>query len=66
MTHISVCSVRIEGSVTHQTLEFTDEKTVENLSGLVTVANILESLGGILAGNVEHDLLTTAKSILVS
>ena len=66
MIHVSGCSVEIEGSATHQTLKLTDEETVEDLSGLVTVANILESLGGILTGNVEHYLLTTAKSMLVS
>lgn len=66
MTHVSGCSVEIEGSVTHQTLELADEETVEDLSGLITVADILESLGGILTGNVEHDLLTTAKSMSVS
>ena len=50
-----------EVETTYQTLKLTNQKTVENLSGLVTVADILESLSGVLTGNVEHNLLTTAK-----
>ena len=48
--------------VTYQALELTNEETVKDLSGLVTVANILESLGGVLTGDIEHNLLTTAIS----
>ena len=41
-------------------LELTNDQGVESLAGLVTVANILKGLGGILTANVEQDLLTTA------
>lgn len=41
-------------------LESADKQPVEGLASLVTVANILESLGSILTGDIEHDLLTTA------
>jgi hypothetical protein len=44
---------------TYLSLQVADKKLVEGLTGLVAVANILKGLGGILAGDVEHDLLTT-------
>lgn len=40
-------------------LQSADLELGERLAGLVAVADILESLGGILAGDVEQDLLTT-------
>lgn len=45
---------------TYQALDGTDLQTCEDLAGLVTVANVLESLCAVLAGYVEEDLLTTA------
>ena len=47
-------------SQTHQSLQGTNEQLLKGLSGLVAVANVLERLGGILAGDVEKDLLTAA------
>lgn len=44
---------------TYRALQGADEKLVEALAGLVRVANILESLGGVLAGNIKNDFLTT-------
>ncbi len=41
-------------------LQLADLELLEGLAGLVAVADILEGLGGVLAGNVEEDLLTTA------
>jgi hypothetical protein len=43
-------------------LQFTNEELVQGLSGLVTVADILESLRRVLAAHVEQNLLTTAVS----
>ena len=40
-------------------LELTNNQSIESLAGLVTVANILEGLSGILTANVEQNLLTT-------
>ena len=40
-------------------LQVTDIELLEGLAGLVAVADILESLGGVLASNVEQDLLAT-------
>lgn len=47
------------GGKTYAALESADEQTLEDLAGLVTVADILECLGGVLATDVEEDLLTT-------
>lgn len=44
---------------TYQALDSTDLQTCEDLAGLVTVADVLESLCAVLAGYVEEDLLTT-------
>lgn len=41
-------------------LEVADQQTVEDLPGLIAVANVLERLGGILAAHVEQDLFTTS------
>lgn len=40
-------------------LQSADEELVKTLAGLVRVADILESLRGILASNVKYNLLTT-------
>lgn len=44
----------------YQALDVTDEHAIQDFTGLVAVANVLEGLGGILAGHVEQNLLTTA------
>jgi hypothetical protein len=49
--------------VTHHALQLTDEELVEGFPGLVTVADILKSLGAVLASDVEHDLLTTTAGL---
>lgn len=41
-------------------LQSSDLELIERLTGLVAVADIFKGLGGILAGNVEKDLLTAA------
>jgi hypothetical protein len=41
-------------------LQSADLELVKGLAGLVAVADILEGLGGVLAGNVQKDLLATA------
>lgn len=46
-------------SVTHHALQLTNVELIKGFPGLVTVADILESLGAVLASDVEHDLLTT-------
>lgn len=45
------------------TLQGTDDELLKSLAGLVTVADILESLGGVLAGNIEKNLFTTGMLI---
>jgi hypothetical protein len=52
---------RISGQETHGALQGADKKLVKGLTGLVAVADILESLGGILAGNIEKNLLATSE-----
>lgn len=44
--------------IAYVALQRSDLELVEGLAGLVAVADILEGLGGILAGNIEQDLLT--------
>jgi hypothetical protein len=44
---------------TYQSLQVADEQTLEDLARLVAVADVLEGLGGVLATDVEEDLLTT-------
>lgn len=45
--------------ITYTALQVANVELVEGLAGLVTVADILKGLGGVLATNVEDDLLTT-------
>lgn len=45
--------------MTYQSLQGTDEQLLKGLAGLVAVADILEGLCRILAGDVKHDLLAT-------
>lgn len=44
---------------TYTALEGTDEETLEDLASLVTVADVFECLGGVLAADVEKDFFTT-------
>lgn len=46
--------------VQYQSLQCAYEHAVEDLASFVRVANILKGLGGILASNVEQNLLTTS------
>lgn len=48
------------GEFTYQALQCADLDAREDLTGLVAVSNILESLRGILSGNIEQDLLSTS------
>ena len=48
----------------YQALDVADEHAVQDFTGLVAVANVLEGLGGILASHVEQNLLTTAIRIV--
>lgn len=45
---------------THLSLQVADDELVQRFPRLVAVANVLESLGGVLAGDIQHDLLTAA------
>lgn len=45
---------------TYLSLQGADKEPVEGLASFVAVTDILESLGGVLTSNIEHDLLTTA------
>lgn len=50
---------------TYHALHRADKQTVQNLACLVGVAYILESLGAILAGDIQQNFLaTTAESEL--
>jgi hypothetical protein len=44
---------------TYQALHSADQQTLEDLTGLITVADVLEGLCAVLASYVEEDLLTT-------
>lgn len=44
---------------TYHALQLADQETVQDLTGLVTVSDIFESLGAVLATDVEEDFLTT-------
>lgn len=44
---------------TYQTLHSADEQTLEDLAGLIGVADVLESLGAVLATDIQKDFLTT-------
>ena len=49
-------------SDSHLALQGADLEGLKGLASLITVADILEGLSGVLAGNVEQDLLTTSDS----
>lgn len=51
---------RWDECVTYHALHAADEESVEDLTGLVGVADILEGLGAVLATDIQKDLLTTA------
>jgi hypothetical protein len=46
--------------VTYHALHAADQETVEDLTGLVGVADILKGLGAVLAADIQKDFLTTA------
>lgn len=48
------------GGSTYHALQCANLDAGEDLAGLVAVSNILESLSGILSGNIEQDLLSTS------
>lgn len=48
--------------VAYSALQVADEELIESLASFVAVTNILKSLGGVLATDVEDDFLTTAIS----
>lgn len=48
------------GGSTYQALQCADLDAREDLAGLVAVSYILESLRGILSGNIEQDFLSTS------
>ena len=43
---------------TYTALKSADKETLEDLAGLVAVADVLEGLGGVLAADVEEDFFT--------
>lgn len=49
---------------TYHALHAADKQTVKDLTGLVRVTDILESLGTVLATDIKEDLLTTAVYML--
>lgn len=53
------------GIVSYLSLQRSDEKGFQSLAGLVTVADILERLSGVLSGYVQKNLLTTAVELSV-
>ena len=46
------------GGKTYTALKSADEEALEDLAGLVAVADVLEGLGGVLAADVEEDFFT--------
>jgi hypothetical protein len=47
-------------------LDGADEETLKDLAGLVTVADVFEGFGGVLAADVEHYFFTaTVRGVLV-
>jgi hypothetical protein len=44
---------------TYTALEVANKKALEDLAGLVTVADVFEGLGRVLAADVKEDFLTT-------
>ena len=49
---------RGSGGNTYTALKSADEEALEDLAGLVAVADVLEGLGGVLAADVEEDFFT--------
>lgn len=47
------------GSTTYQSLQRSDLQTGQDLTGLITVSDVLESFRTILTTDIEKDLLTT-------
>lgn len=43
---------------TYTALKSADEEALEDLAGLVAVADVFEGLGGVLAADVEEDFFT--------
>lgn len=58
-TDVTSFAQKVGWSETYAALESADEQTLEDLASLVTVAYILECLGGVLAADIEKDFLTT-------
>jgi hypothetical protein len=48
-----MCAVRGMGG-SYTALDSSNKQTLENLAGLVAVADVLECLGRVLAADVEH------------
>jgi hypothetical protein len=44
---------------TYTALEVADEQALEDLAGLVAVADVFEGFGGVLAADVEEDFFTS-------
>jgi hypothetical protein len=59
LSHVSRIGVVLGGA--YLALQFANEQLLKSLAGLVAVADILESLGGILAGDIEQNLLATTR-----
>jgi hypothetical protein len=57
----SLCAESAEDWIgnTYTALEVADEKALEDLAGLVAVADVFEGFGWVLAADVEEDFLTT-------
>ena len=49
----------VRGWDTYTALESADEEALEDLTGLVAVADVFEGFGGVLAADVEEDFFTT-------
>lgn len=56
-SHVSRIGVVLGGA--YLALQIANVQLLQSLAGLVAVADILESLGGILAGDIEQNLLAT-------
>jgi uncharacterized membrane protein len=54
----------LEGFCTYHALHCANEETIENLARLVTVTDILEGFGAVLAADVEEDFLATTREIV--
>jgi hypothetical protein len=62
----STTELRTSGECAYSALELADDKSLQNLAGLVRVADVLEGIGGILSGDVHQDLLSSADERCVS